>query len=384
MANALGTACVIAGPPSFALAGAVLSGLANAWLWVSWGYVLTALDDDWREWAVMGSAAVQTIVTVVVMAVPPSVQRVLIVALGPLSAALWLASMGGIGEGAGHEDAAAPGGLAKRDRLSLMGVLALGLGVPMALTYYLFDNEALLAGSEANSSWVLVGASLLFSVLLWWFIHFVGALDVPSMGKTSASLLASVVVVLAFGVLPFLRNVLVLASTMFCQYFMLLYASRLVREGFGGVARTFGLVMLVGAVASALGSLAAALVQAGPWRELPQFSWAQALVLLAVFFVFVLAMWSVRSQSFAARSTVRDRAGREGSLRLLAERHHLSAREFEVLALLVDGRSAPYIRDELLISLSTANTHIRHIYAKFDVHGRQELLDKVHGLANIR
>lgn len=55
--------------------------------------------------------------------------------------------------------------------------------------------------------------------------------------------------------------------------------------------------------------------------------------------------------------------------------YNLSAREAEICNLLLDSRSATYIADKLGISLSTVNTHIRHIYTKTGVSGRQELLD---------
>lgn len=56
----------------------------------------------------------------------------------------------------------------------------------------------------------------------------------------------------------------------------------------------------------------------------------------------------------------------------------LTPREAEVFALLAQGRSIPYIRDELIISRETAATHAKHIYAKLGVHSRQELIDLVH------
>ncbi|WP_418862725.1 LuxR C-terminal-related transcriptional regulator [Slackia isoflavoniconvertens] len=40
-------------------------------------------------------------------------------------------------------------------------------------------------------------------------------------------------------------------------------------------------------------------------------------------------------------------------------------------------RSRPYICEALYLSDGTVKTHISHIYRKFDVHGRQELLDAV-------
>ena len=59
----------------------------------------------------------------------------------------------------------------------------------------------------------------------------------------------------------------------------------------------------------------------------------------------------------------------------IAQKAGLTPREAEVFALLAQGRSIPYIRDELIISRETAATHAKHIYAKLGVHSRQELID---------
>ena len=68
----------------------------------------------------------------------------------------------------------------------------------------------------------------------------------------------------------------------------------------------------------------------------------------------------------------------DNKLRTAAETYGLSPREVEVVALLLRGRSIPYICDELFIAKSTAQTHVRHIYAKMDITGgRQELIDRL-------
>lgn len=63
----------------------------------------------------------------------------------------------------------------------------------------------------------------------------------------------------------------------------------------------------------------------------------------------------------------------------IAGEHGLTARETEVLMLLVDGRSLPYVQQRLSISEGTARTHIKHIYTKLDVHSKQDLIDLVRG-----
>lgn len=82
-----------------------------------------------------------------------------------------------------------------------------------------------------------------------------------------------------------------------------------------------------------------------------------------------------------ATPTVVDTPGEErGGARIdaIAREAGLTPREAEVFALLAQGRSIPYIRDELIISRETAATHAKHIYAKLGVHSRQELIDLVH------
>lgn len=63
--------------------------------------------------------------------------------------------------------------------------------------------------------------------------------------------------------------------------------------------------------------------------------------------------------------------------REIALSHSLSARETDVFMLLAQGRSRPYICEVLYLSDGTVKTHVSHIYRKFDVHSRQELLDAV-------
>ncbi|MZG28889.1 helix-turn-helix transcriptional regulator [Adlercreutzia equolifaciens] len=61
----------------------------------------------------------------------------------------------------------------------------------------------------------------------------------------------------------------------------------------------------------------------------------------------------------------------------LAAEAQLTAREHEVLGLLAEGRSAPFIAEYLSIERSTAKTHVARIYAKLGVHTRQELISLV-------
>ena len=61
--------------------------------------------------------------------------------------------------------------------------------------------------------------------------------------------------------------------------------------------------------------------------------------------------------------------------RNLQRTYGLTERETEVAALLLCGRSRPYIRDELGIALNTVHAHARSILSKCGVHSQQELID---------
>ena len=66
----------------------------------------------------------------------------------------------------------------------------------------------------------------------------------------------------------------------------------------------------------------------------------------------------------------------------VARDYGLTAREREILELLARGRSKAHIAEAFFISENTVRGHVKHIYAKLDVHGKQELLDKVEGRAS--
>lgn len=53
----------------------------------------------------------------------------------------------------------------------------------------------------------------------------------------------------------------------------------------------------------------------------------------------------------------------------------LSNREIQVLELLAQGRSRPFIQQKLVLSEGTVKTHISHVYEKIGVSSLQNLLD---------
>lgn len=63
--------------------------------------------------------------------------------------------------------------------------------------------------------------------------------------------------------------------------------------------------------------------------------------------------------------------------RVLGQEHDLSLRERDVLDLMATGMTGKEIAAELTLSYNTVKSHIRHIYAKLDVHRKQDLADLI-------
>ncbi|RDB62611.1 hypothetical protein C1878_06120 [Gordonibacter sp. 28C] len=92
-----------------------------------------------------------------------------------------------------------------------------------------------------------------------------------------------------------------------------------------------------------------------------------------------LAGLLARREGEAARRRDEEKRGArfEARYRGLMERHRLSPREREVFALLARGRNAEYISERLVITPSTAKSHIYHIYQKMEIGSQQNLIDAV-------
>ena len=84
------------------------------------------------------------------------------------------------------------------------------------------------------------------------------------------------------------------------------------------------------------------------------------------------------AQTYLTRNAALDDLFRQQALQL-REAYGLTNRETEVTELLLAGRSRPFIRDELFMSLNTVGVHVRNIFCKCDVHSQQELIDLARG-----
>ena len=61
----------------------------------------------------------------------------------------------------------------------------------------------------------------------------------------------------------------------------------------------------------------------------------------------------------------------------IAREKQLTPRETDVLELLAEERSRPYIMEKLFISEATVKTHTAHVYEKLGIHNKQQLIELV-------
>lgn len=70
-----------------------------------------------------------------------------------------------------------------------------------------------------------------------------------------------------------------------------------------------------------------------------------------------------------------DRLSKQAAL--VRRAYRLSARETEVMELIARGNTVARIAEQLIVSENTIRTHSKRIYAKLDIHKRQELLELI-------
>lgn len=67
----------------------------------------------------------------------------------------------------------------------------------------------------------------------------------------------------------------------------------------------------------------------------------------------------------------------ERNCQQVGKEHGLTPREIEVMELICKGRSKAYIAETLFVAENTVRSHSKHLYAKLNVHSKQELIDLV-------
>lgn len=373
--NVVGTLLVLSGGPERGIAGLFIAGLGNAWLWVCWGDVYAPLDTESVEVVAIGSVVVQVVMTLAVFALPAVAQAVAVLLMAPLSCTLYLLSMRDQHAGAPILSSAPLERSSSTFDGAFTARFVMGLGVPIALAYFMWGSGFSIPSLGDGVEVVAVVGLLVFVLVFLGFVRFSPGFSIAAICRVELALVVAACLFALEWTGYALGRAFVFAAILISQYFILVYCARLFRQGFGNSVYTFGVGQLLNHGFGWVGSAVATLgVASGGGTA---FSPSAGCVVCAVAFAIAALVQGPLPNSANAKQLSPDGADKEQRIRVLAETYHLSTREAEVLTLLAHGRSAPYIRDELTISLNTVSSHIKHIYGKMGVHSRQELIDLV-------
>ncbi|WP_165247004.1 response regulator transcription factor [Adlercreutzia sp. ZJ141] len=90
--------------------------------------------------------------------------------------------------------------------------------------------------------------------------------------------------------------------------------------------------------------------------------------------VLVVSLFVMSNEWFSNSEAAPSLEKNLSTVRSAAEAHRLTNREQEVLGLMIEGLTEQEIADRLVVEKGTAHTHIAHIYKKFNVHSKDDLM----------
>lgn len=145
------------------------------------------------------------------------------------------------------------------------------------------------------------------------------------------------------------------------------------------VALTFGITILAARFGTFCGTFGSVFLPQQPlWTESFMTKTLLACVLgLGLIGMLFFTFGDIEKQYLVPRTPSPKDHNQEAKCQRIAQSCGLSPRETEVLLLLAQGRTVPYICDKLSIATGTAKHHVSNIYRKTGVYDRQGLLDVI-------
>lgn len=365
---------MIVAPVRFAsemMAGAC-AGVAIGLLWVCWFSVLRSVSSADVEDIFSASLGINAVCFILAVVLPSMLRFALFAVLAflQLGAFLLLAqTQEPCDETA--ERSLFEGGLDQVTSEDRAGVVRVFAGCVAAFAFISFAGAglaSLLEGSGIDEGLLFSLGILLGVGALRLFIRFSPRVDVFESVRWIFPVVGFALAMSASGSSSLLGAGVVMAALSHIAF------EGMTRIGIASLAKSSGFsFMQVGALGmtsislgALLGALAFSALQCLTSSTQTLFSFA-----LALLSTLVLVLFGGREGAGKAETAP---LAENEACEVMARRFALSPRETEVLGYLIEGRSSPYIRDQLVISKSTVDTHVRHIYEKSGVASRQELI----------
>ena len=345
------------------------TSIPNAYLYLAWGEVYSRLSVEDAESISLGSAFV-VVVAVALLTYTPNHPKTFIVALLPMASYIAYRSCMANLKGTEPEHIDPKNAFDSRTRAAII----LGAGVPSAITFLFIGITSL--QSAPNEIWSIVPAGLIvFVAIFLLFIHHTPAFAAKTlfvaMGSISITICLSCGLALPSTITCSLTIALWLSQDMLCW----LLFTRMYRDGFADCIKTYAFGQTIMLASTALGLFAAHIaLRVSPSLNLTSL----CLIVSALLFMTMIALSQLTPVEYAIKQPSnrpdQQLLNREALLAKLAQEYGLTKREGEIFTMLVNGRSAPFIRDKLYISESTVRSHIKHIHAKLGVTTKQETI----------
>ena len=391
-----------------AVAG-LASSTGTAVLTVAWGSRYARLDMALIERMAALSLVLSFACYALALALPRTLAVALVLALPFLSVGCLRASRAASPEPAkrppktpGASDTAAPAPSAARS-MSFQGFGRLGLGIVGTTTVVSLFWSLCTAGSiplplGMFSTSVLSGSAVAVALLAY-LSRFARSLNLGTLYRWIVPIIAVAFSLTAFPSPAAIVGaaLLVFAAQALLNLITFIYFAELSQRNALPATRVFGLGRFYVEIGFLLGTLVGPFAQ----KAIPFAGGYEGILLLAIALLICLVMASIATQdrlafTLNARSeegsapdaaTSREDAENPGSnhgsdsfqtaCKQVTTHFGLTQREGEILPYLAQGYSLPYIRNELYISQSTIDTHVRHIYRKLNIHSKEELITLV-------
>ncbi len=392
---ALGTACYALIPaPSAALlvAGGMLTGISSCWVVVFWGEMFSKMDARDIIVATAASFLAANLIYFGAISAPTVVRGIIMVAL-PLCAVFLIPGedrVPGVGSATLVVPAAEGGDEdAKPARMLVsVGKLPIRLATALFIIMFVYGGARIFIGhteavNAANPFATLLAVVLTCLVFVVWGLLYKGAaVSLSTVFKLLMPLLAMALLLItafgeeyshAFGPIITIVNLVLEMLT------WILLAD---------IARTSRvpvfLVFALGRMAVQGGMVCGQMVGFYSFDQAVPFVVVSVYALMMVMgFMFddqdaVLVFDAPTEEEVQA---LEEKSGRsfDDHLSDLAAQRGLTQREAEIFLLWATGHGSKYIQESLVISAATVKTHVRHIYDKFGVHSRAEMIKLLEG-----
>ena len=346
------------------LAGAVITGACTALMWFAWGVASARLADVRR--IVPASAAVTGACVVLALVLPAPLSTAFVIALPLVSGALCVRLIRG---------AAVPGEALADDACGLDRVKALRALVGLCAASLVACGISAFAQTSTPALPALLPVGVLGAMVVVAVASYVPIRCARpfNYARPVRLLLLAEAVMLALLVCggeacSTAGYVLAVGVSACFDFLLFMFFTTYIQRGFFGTVTAFCTSEALIQLGWAAGSVAALVV-----RHVAGVPSLPAGVFAALMCVLFCALLFVTDNQGAIEKIALRSVSEEAVLRLTREAG-LSKREAQVLQMLGQGRSIPYISDALFLARSTVETHKKHLYAKLDVHSRQELI----------